>query len=200
MGLHKELLSPQSTYDDLPRSMDLLWNLLRWGSHGRRVFLSQSPTITESQTLRQWKSKALPYLIPNVQPLDRIMTSLLLERSAVAIRKAFLQHIALCDQRGIRISARNHIPWPPCWGCQDRTYAVRTQYARIHHKSKDRFVQSCKELGDFFVRSHTTVYSFHLHTSLNLWPEECPFSRALPDPLTLLPSMADHSMPRSMAT
>ena len=45
-------------------SIYLIWNLLRWGSHGRRVFLSQSQTIIELQTLRQWKSTAslpVPY-------------------------------------------------------------------------------------------------------------------------------------------
>ena len=47
----------------------------------------------------------LPYLITKVQPLDNIMTSLLPERSANAIRKAFLRHVGFYSQRGICISA-----------------------------------------------------------------------------------------------
>ena len=47
----------------------------------------------------------LPYLITKVQPLDHIMTSLLPERSATAIRKTFIKHIRFYGRRGIRISA-----------------------------------------------------------------------------------------------
>ena len=47
----------------------------------------------------------LPYLITKVQLLGHIMTSLLPERSANAIRRAFLRHIGFYSQQGIRISA-----------------------------------------------------------------------------------------------
>ena len=63
----------------------------------KRVSQSVRISNTDMQTMYIdiFLACILPYLITKVQPLDHIMTSLLPERSANAIRKAFLGHIGL---------------------------------------------------------------------------------------------------------
>ena len=74
---------------------------------GTPIPIANHHRVTDSQTMYIdiYFACTLPYLITKVQPLDHIMTSLLPERSATAIRKTFIKHIRFYGRRGIRISA-----------------------------------------------------------------------------------------------
>ena len=130
----------------------------------------------------------LSYLITKVQPLDHIMTSLLPERSATAIRKAFLRHIGFYGQWGIRISAllSNNEQGITSLGLQfgGAKIALTQSGPGMHVPQVERSIRAVIEGTRGIL--HTLPFNCPLvlfaHLPVRffyLWQQECPFSRAL---------------------